>query len=126
MHPLVANALRWHIWLAQAIFGFTPRLVSGFRTHEQQHELFRTAATRSNPVAVPGSSQHEYGFAYDLAPEVLPGSPLYSQQIRQLRETGLSLGMRWGGAGDPQHWQAFSRAVWTQLIGFRAPQRGVL
>ena len=126
MHPLVANALRWHIWLAQAIFGFTPRFLSGFRTHEQQHELFRTAGTRSNPVAVPGTGQHEFGFAYDLAPEVLPGSPLYSQQIEQLRQLGLSLGMRWGGAGDPQHWQAFSRAVWTQLIGSRAPQRGIL
>ena len=124
MNPLVWNALRWHFFLAEIIFGFTPRFLSGFRTFGQQTELFRTRGTRANPVAFPGSSQHEFGFAYDLAPDVAPGTPQYAGRISQLRDLGLSLGMRWGGAGDPQHWQAFSRAVWTQIIGSPVLPRG--
>ena len=97
MHPLVANALRWHVFLAEILFGFTPRILSGFRTHERQHELF--ARPSVNPVAVPGTSQHEFGLAYDLAPDSRPGSPDYAGKIAQLRDLGVSLGMVWGGRG---------------------------
>jgi len=125
MNPVVSNVLRWHLWLAKALFGFTPRFLSGFRTHEQQHELFRRATATGNPVAVPGGSQHEFGFAYDLAPDVRPESSEYSAKLTQLRQLGLALGMRWGGADDPQHWQVFSHAMWSQIIGSRSPRRGL-
>lgn len=125
MHPLVANVLRWHSWLAKALFGFTPRFLSGFRTHEQQLALFRGDVPTPNPVAFPGTSQHEFGFAYDLAPDVQPGHSEYRQKLEQLSQLGLALGMHWGGQTDPQHWQVFERLVWQQIVGATAPRQGV-
>lgn len=117
MNPVVANVLRWHIFLAQILFGFTPRFLSGFRTFQQQTALFRGVVATSNVVAFPGTSQHEFGFAYDLAPDVLPGDPSYAARLVQLRDLGLALEMRWGGENDPQHWQAFPREVWDAIMG---------
>lgn len=118
MNPAVLNALRWHFFLAPLLFGFTPRFLSGFRTAEEQRALFRAPA-QVNPVAFPGTSQHEFGFAYDLAPDVRPESAAYAGKLDQLRWLGLALGMRWGGPRDPQHWQAFPREVWHAIISAR-------
>lgn len=125
MNPAVLNVLRWHFFLAPLLFGFTPRFLSGFRTHAEQTALFRGVVATSNPVALPGTSQHEFGFAYDLAPDVRPGDASYAARLRQLRDLGLALGMRWGGEQDPQHWQAFSRVVWNQIVGATLPRQGV-
>lgn len=125
MNPVVANVLRAHVWLAQVLFGFTPRFLSGFRTAAQQTALFRGEVFTPNPVAFPGTSQHEFGFAYDLAPDVQPGHSEYGKKLNELSQLGLALGMRWGGAADPQHWQVFPRAFWQQLVGATAPRQGV-
>ncbi len=108
-------ALRWHVFLARILFGFQPRFLSGFRTREEQTALFRFNPS-GNPSAFPGTSQHEFGFAYDLAPDVKPGDASYAARIDQLRALGLALGMRWGGPADPQHWQAFPLAVWQAIV----------
>lgn len=115
MNPAVLNALRWQLFLAPLLFGFEPRFLSGFRTFVEQQRLFR-APTQVNPVALPGTSQHEFGFAYDLAPDVGPQAAAYAAKLDQLRWLGLALGMRWGGPADPQHWQAFSREVWNAIV----------
>lgn len=125
MNPAVLNVLRWHVFLAQALFGFTPRFLSGFRTREQQVALFRGEVFTPNPVALPGTSQHEFGFAYDLAPDVEPGNAEYSEKLHELSHLGLALGMHWGGQADPQHWQVFSRTVWQQIMGSTSLRRGV-
>lgn len=122
MNPAVVWALRWHLFLSPLLFGFTPRFLSGLRTHAEQLAFFRSPPS-GNPVAFPGTSQHEFGFAYDVAPDVQPGSPEYGKKIEQLRQLGLALGMRWGGPGDPQHWQAFPREVWHAVISARAGGR---
>jgi len=129
VNPLVANVLRWHVFLAEVLFGFRPRFLSGFRTPQQQLDLFRGVVFTPNVVAFPGTSQHEFGFAYDLAPDVRPGAPSYDARLAQLRDLGLALGMRWGGPQDPQHWQAFSLLVWQAIISARGagappPRRG--
>lgn len=115
MNPAVLAALRWHVFLARILFGFEPRFLSGFRTSAEQIAFFRNPPS-SNPVAFPGTSQHEFGFAYDLAPDVRPGDASYAARLDQLRSLGLALGMRWGGPGDPQHWQAFPREVWHAIL----------
>lgn len=117
MNPVVLAVLGWHLLLTRLIFGFSPRFLSGKRTSAQQLALFRTASTRTNPVAFPGTSQHEFGFAYDLAPDVRPGQAGYDFKLGQLRDLGLALGMRWGGNADPQHWQAFPRQIWDAILG---------
>lgn len=124
MSPAVVWALRWHLFLSPLLFGFTPRFLSGLRSNAEQTHLFREHRG-GNPVAFPGTSQHEFGFAYDLAPDVRPGDASYAARLDQLRQLGLALGMRWGGPQDPQHWQAFSRAVWNQIVGATSPRRGV-
>jgi len=116
MNPAVLNILRWHFLLAQILFGFTPRFLSGFRSKDEQTHLFREHRG-ANPVAVPGTSQHEFGFAYDLAPDVAPGEAGYDFKLEQLRDLGLALGMRWGGNADRQHWQAFPRDTWHAILG---------
>lgn len=126
MNPAVLNVLLWHFFLAQVFFGFTPRFLSGFRTHAEQSALFRGVVFTPSPVALPGTSQHEFGFAYDLAPDVRPGDASYAARLDQLRALGLALGMRWGGPNDPQHWQAFSRNVWNQIVGSSAPERALV
>jgi len=115
VNPAVLNALRWHVFLTPLIFGFTPRFLSGFRTNAEQIAFFRNPPSR-NPVAFPGTSQHEFGFAYDLAPDVKSGDASYAARLDQLRALGLALGMRWGGPNDPQHWQAFPLTVWQAII----------
>ncbi len=122
MNPAVLWALRWHVFLTPLLFGFTPRFLSGFRTNAEQVALFRFNPS-GNPVAFPGTSQHEFGFAYDLAPDVKPGDASYAARLDQLRALGLALGMRWGGPNDPQHWQAFPLTVWQAIIsGFPSGQ----
>lgn len=118
MNPAVLWALRWHSFLAPLLFGFTPRFLSGLRSNAEQTHLFREHRG-GNPVAFPGTSQHEFGFAYDLAPDVRPGDASYAARLDQLRALGLALGMRWGGPQDPQHWQAFPREVWHAVISAR-------
>jgi len=130
VNPAVLWALRWHLILTPLLFGFEPRFLSGFRTRSQQADLFSGRTFTPNPVAFPGTSQHEFGFAYDLAPDVRPGDPSYAARLDQLRALGLALGMRWGGPNDPQHWQAFPREVWhAVLVSFSAappaPRPGV-
>lgn len=115
MNPAVLWALRWHLFLTPLLFGFTPRFLSGLRTTAEQTALFRFNPS-GNPVAFPGTSQHEFGFAYDLAPDVRPGDASYAARLDQLRALGLALGMRWGGPSDAQHWQAFPREVWHAIL----------
>lgn len=125
MNPAVLWALRWHLFLSPLLFGFTPRFLSGFRTNAEQVAFFRSPPSQ-NPVAFPGTSQHEFGLAYDLAPDVFSGSSQYTAKLAQLRQLGLALGMRWGGPNDPQHWQAFSHEVWQAIISsFPGGQAGV-
>lgn len=129
MNPAVLAALQWHMFLAPLLFGFQPRFLSGFRSREEQTALFRFNPS-GNPVAFPGTSQHEFGFAYDLAPDVEPGVATYREKLHQLSHLGLALGMRWGGPDDPQHWQAFPREVWHAILvslpaGDRSLRQGV-
>ena len=126
MNPSVLWALRWHLFLPPLLFGFTPRFLSGFRTREEQSALFSGKVATPNPVRFPGTSQHEFGFAYDLAPDVAPGDPSYHGKLHQLRDLGIALGMRWGGPGDPQHFQAFPGRVWDSIFGAVRPRALVL
>ena len=126
MNPNVLWALQWHRFLAPLLYGFTPRFLSGFRTREEQAALFNGKVSTPNPVRFPGTSQHEFGFAYDLAPAVSPGNSAYNAQLDQLKTLGLALGMRWGGPGDPQHFQAFPGRVWDSIFGAVRPRALVL
>jgi LAS superfamily LD-carboxypeptidase LdcB len=87
--PPLANAGRYLI-AAAANAGIPAQLTSGYRTHAQQRALYRRYLAGMNPypVAVPGTSDHERGLAFD----VWTGS---DEQNRLLGRTWLSWGGYW-------------------------------
>lgn len=90
--------------------GLQPRVTSTLRTRSQQERLYREylRGGRGFPVAPPGTSAHEYGFAFDMVV-----SPMES-----LRE----LGAYWQSIGG--FWSP-SDAIHFQYPGFTPPRGGV-
>lgn len=77
---------------AAAAAGLSPRVTSGRRTRAQQERLYRRylAGQSRFPAAPPGTSAHEYGYAFDLL--VYPESAL-----ADVGATWIS----WGGVWHP-------------------------
>jgi len=63
VHPWLGVRLEWMGQVADLV-GSRQQLFSGLRTLEQQRLLYNTLAP-FKPVAYPGCSQHNYGFAAD-------------------------------------------------------------
>jgi D-alanyl-D-alanine carboxypeptidase len=85
-----------------------PVVTSAYRTHAQQAKLYAARASSRYPVAVPGTSAHEYGLAFDL--NVTPDGT----NLADLGAVWQSWGGVWGGTfGDPVHFE---------FPGFAAPQ----
>jgi hypothetical protein len=76
-----------------------PRITSTFRTHSEQAKLYAAylRGGRAYPVAPPGSSAHEYGWAFDL---VVDGE----QNQLDLGSVWKSWGGFWA-ASDPIHFE---------------------
>jgi len=62
VHPWLGARLKWLGEVANVV-GSSQQLISGNRTRAEQRELFGQLGSR--PVAAPGCSQHQYGFAAD-------------------------------------------------------------
>jgi len=62
VHPWLGVRLQWLSDVAKVV-GSSQQLISGNRTREEQRRLFGRLGER--PVAAPGCSQHQYGFAAD-------------------------------------------------------------
>lgn len=63
VHPWLRERLEWLGEVAR-ISGGDQTLISGSRSTTEQLELYNTVSER--PVAYPGCSQHNYGFAADV------------------------------------------------------------
>lgn len=84
--------------------GWNPRVTSVRRTRATQARYYREYL-RGNwplPVAPPGSSLHELGLAFDLVT-----TPQH--HLAELGRLWTSWGFRWGGKGDPVHFDAGNR-----------------
>lgn len=93
-HALVALAGR---------AGVQPRVTSTFRSHAEQARLYRRflAGQQRYPVAPPGSSAHEYGYAFDMITSAMDPTDL-----ADLGTVWKSWGGVWGGEfGDPIHFE---------------------
>ena len=118
LHPIARRALAELQSVAQ-LEGLRFRLTSGKRTAGSQTELYRRYVTgdprQPFPVALPGTSTHEYGLAVDLV----------ESSGRQLDLAALagSLGWTWAGPRDPVHFQVVSQADWSWALTLapRAP-----
>ncbi len=83
------------------------RVTSGLRTRAEQEELYQRWL-RGDPgvltPAPPGRSQHEKGWAIDVAQPGVP--PKEDEILAAAGEWWRSLGGVWGGASDPVHFEA--------------------
>jgi len=80
--------------------GVLPRVTSTLRTRTEQERLYRRFQQGLNPypVAPPGTSAHEYGYAFDL---VVSGE----QNQLDLGTVWQQWGGVWGGTSDPVHFE---------------------
>jgi hypothetical protein len=86
--------------LAAGQAGLQPRITSTVRTHTQQARLFRKwqAGLSPFPAAPPGTSAHEFGFAFDMV--VTP-----MEALADVGYTWETWGGVWGSQRDPVHFQ---------------------
>ncbi len=80
-------------------YGLDPRVTSTYRSLTEQRRLYARfrAGKHPLPVAVPGTSLHNYGLAIDLV----------SRDNPWLGKVWHYWGGRWGGARDPVHFGAY-------------------
>jgi len=86
--------------------GLQPRITSTYRSHAEQARLYRRFLSGNNPypVAPPGSSAHEAGYAFDM---MIAGSPSQMESDHNdLGHVWESWGGVWGGHfKDPIHFE---------------------
>jgi hypothetical protein len=85
---------------AAGAIGYQPRVTSTRRSHSEQARLWRRWQQGGSPypAAPPGTSAHEYGFAFDVV----------TAQMEDLADMGAywqEIGGVWGGSRDPIHFE---------------------
>jgi len=101
LDPQIRDAARALVNAASAA-GLQPRVTSTLRSHAEQVRLYRRylAGAAGFPVAPPGQSAHEYGFAFDMV--VSP--------MEALADVGYTW-QTWGGGWNP------GDAIHFELLG---------
>jgi peptidoglycan L-alanyl-D-glutamate endopeptidase CwlK len=125
--PEVRPLARALVHKASAL-GIQIRVISGFRTYEEQAALYaqgRTTPGRVITNARPGYSNHNFGIAFDVG--VFEGSRYLgeSPKYKAVGALGMDIGLEWGGSWktlvDEPHFQL--RPDWAAGHG-RAPDAG--
>ena len=115
--PEVRPMARGLVHKAAAI-GIRIRIISGFRTYEEQAGLYARGRTATGPVvtnARPGYSNHNFGIAFDVG--VFEGNRYLgeSPQYKAVGALGIEIGLEWGGSWkslvDEPHFQL--RPAWA-------------
>ena len=129
VHPWLRVRLEWMGEVAR-IIGSGQTLISGNRTSDEQQTLFDKTGNR--PVAAPGCSQHQYGFAADATylPSVFISSkarPLLSPiaQTNEFMKNAAHHVNLTTVANDPGHVQIYPGAQfrsWAVARGLCNPQ----
>jgi D-alanyl-D-alanine carboxypeptidase len=86
--------------------GLQPRITSTRRSSAEQTRLYRRFLAGQNPypVAPPGTSAHEFGYAFDMMIQAAPGQ--MESDLADLGQVWTSWGGVWGGAfKDPIHFE---------------------
>lgn len=76
------------LWTYLRDAGYRVRFTSALRTRQQQEQLYAQRHLSRYPVAVPGTSRHERGLAFDAVIEPWPGDD-------QVQELADMIGVRW-------------------------------
>ena len=95
-------------------WGINVQLTSGYRSTAQQASLYANRASNPYPVAPPGTSQHEYGLAIDIA----------SNNLQALDEAWKSAGL-WHSWADRIHFQYYDPTTWRRMLGRETGNEGI-
>ncbi len=97
--------------------GLQGRFTSGFRSRAQQQRLYRSFLSGRNPypVAPPGFSAHEYGWAFDYVVIPFEWQPTVGSYWN-------SVGGVWGGSHDPVHFELPGASAEAKRLGEQQPQ----
>lgn len=112
LHPVTREGLEL-LRRYGAQFGVRFRVTSGYRSIGRQRELYNLWKAGSPlqrlPVAVPGTSTHNYGLALDIVP-VPPTTEA------QLVDLATAIGFLWAGKSDPVHFQVIEQPYFRTLL----------
>lgn len=105
IYSLIPELRPWaeQLLLVAGQAGLQPRITSTRRSHAEQTRLYRqfVSGGRAYPVAPPGTSAHEFGYAFDM---VIAG--MDPSDFRDLGTVWEAWGGVWGGAlNDPIHFE---------------------
>lgn len=129
VHPWLAVRVKW-LGDVIAAWGGVQIYLSGFRTEAEQISLMRSLAVKFSrrPVAGPGCSQHQYGYAVDVAWGLLrEESAIGEFSPKEINDLMGNLGKSIGLVTvrlDPGHFQIFPGAEfkpWAIGSGFCDP-----
>lgn len=109
---LVPQVLRAIAWARKN--GWAGGITSGFRSFAEQSALYANRANNPNPVALPGTSNHESGQAVDVSDNM--------GFLRAMGSAPLNSRLIWYGPGDPPHFSITGRSMGGR-IGFSAGGR---
>jgi peptidoglycan L-alanyl-D-glutamate endopeptidase CwlK len=87
-----------------AVYGYTLRITSGFRSLDEQVELFEQGRTIDGHIvteAMPGKSIHNYGYAVDVADR----NSAFEIDWEKLGRIGTYCGLEQGPDGDWPHFE---------------------
>src|SRR6267378_2646687 len=102
LDPELAAAARALVDAAAAA-RLQPRVTSTYRSHAEQTRLYRRflAGQQAYPVAPPGQSAHEFGYAFDMVTATMD-----LEDLKDLGTVWQQWGGIWGGAfRDPIHFE---------------------
>lgn len=104
--------------------GIRIKIISGFRSYEEQDALYAQGRTAPGPIitnATAGYSNHNFGIAFDIG--VFEGNRYFgdSPKYKAVGVIGMDLGLEWGGSWktiiDQPHFQL--RPSWAQDMNER-------
>lgn len=99
LHPKIRDKAREFIVKAEQQ-GIILRITSGLRTWEEQDALYDQGRTKPGNVvtnAKGGSSNHNYGLAFDVVPIENGNVNWNSKNWNKIGQIGKSVGFDWGG-----------------------------
>ena len=123
LHPKVRADFQAFIEECEQQFDLTIRIVSAYRSMEEQEKIYAQGRTAPGEVvtkAIPGSSYHQYGLAADIVPLSVSGEPNYnydqSKWLNIASQWNIAWGGSWSGFKDRDHWEEKCGHNWRDLL----------
>ena len=121
LHPAIREKVRQFINAAEAA-GINLLITSGFRSWENQNELYAQGRTKAGKIvtnAKGGQSFHNYGLAIDVVPLVNGAADWNTNRWNEIAAIAKKYGFTWGGdftnIVDKPHFQYSAGLTLAQL-----------